>query len=153
MDIHITWWSWIIVSALFLFVELMTVTFFGLWMAIAAIVPAVITFLFPEVSLTWQITVWIFSMLVCAYCWVTVQKHIYPSPAEDDDIVGQIGLLSRESSADTAGILILQKPVAGLTEWKCFSTEIIPVHARVIVINKLDKGTVRVKMHKQSAAQ
>jgi|GEM_PF-3599852 len=152
MDIHIVWWAWIIVSAIFLFVELMTVTFFGLWMAIAAIVPAVISFLFPDVSLSWQITAWIISMLICAYGWIKIHKRMNPPQTEEDSVIGQIGILSRDSSATSAGNLILQKPVEGRTEWKCFSAENIPVHTRVIVTDRIEKGLVRVKIHKQSVS-
>ena len=90
MDIHVTWWMWILVSAIFLFVELMTVTFFGLWMAIAAIVPAATVFLFPDITIAGQLTLWIVSMLVCAYCWVKI-LDILPALKDGDPYSVQTG--------------------------------------------------------------
>ncbi|ELY4881577.1 NfeD family protein (plasmid) [Providencia huaxiensis] len=150
MDSYYVVWGWAIVCAVFILVELFTSTFFGLWMAIAAIVPAFIAFFLPDVSLVWQIGIWIVSMIVCSFVWVKVSKKTYPDQTIEDSIVGQIGILSRGCSRETCGVLILQKPVEGLTEWKCFSDEELKTSTRVVVSQKVNPGVVHVTPSKTS---
>lgn len=149
----VAWWGWIIVGAVFLLIELMTTTFFGLWMAIAALVPAAISFIKPELPLGWQISVWIVSMLACAFIWVRVSKRTTPNTPVEGSIIGQIGVLSRGCSPDVPGALLLQKPVEGLTEWTCFSDEMILPNSRVVVSEKISRGTVRVAISKISVSE
>ena len=150
MDTHYVVWGWAIVCAVFLLVELFTSTFFGLWMAIAALVPAAVSFFLPDVSLEWQIGIWIVSMIVCSYLWMKISKKTNPDQTIADTITGQVGILSRGSSAETSGVLILQKPVEGLTEWKCFSDEEIQPNTRVVVSKKVSPGVVHVTPSKTS---
>jgi len=150
METHYVLWGWAIVCAVFLFVELFTSTFFGLWMAIAALVPAAISFFVPDFPLEWQIGIWIVAMIVCSYLWVKISKKRNPDQDIEDSIIGQIGILSRASSEKTFGVLILQKPVEGLTEWKCFSDEEIQPSTRVVVSKKISNGVVHVTPSKTS---
>ncbi|EOC0011625.1 NfeD family protein [Cronobacter turicensis] len=149
MVFFVGWWGWVIIGAIFLLIELLTTTFFGLWMAIASLVPAAVLFIFPELHLGVQIGIWTVSMLVCAYLWVRISKRTQPVKVADG-IVGQVGILSRGCSFDSAGLLILQKPVEGRTEWQCFSVESLPPDTRVVVFEKLSKCSVRVTVQKNN---
>lgn len=150
MDGNVVWWSWIIVGAVFLLIELFTSTFFGLWMAIAAVFPAVVSFLIPDMYLGWQIGIWIISMLVCAYLWVHISKRDNPNKSIEDTIIGQIGILSRGCDSEKQGLLILQKPVEGRTEWKCISDDEIAPDSRVSVTEKVNHDVLRVVISKSS---
>ncbi|EGT5675322.1 NfeD family protein [Cronobacter dublinensis subsp. dublinensis] len=146
MDIFVSWWGWIIVGAIFLLIELITTTFFGLWMAIAALVPATVSFFRPDLPLGWLIGIWMISMLVCAYLWVRISKRKNPAAVTEDGILGQVGILTRGSSSENPGVIILQKPVEGLTEWRCFSDDEIHPNSRVVVSEKIGHGVVRVRV-------
>lgn len=150
MDGNVIWWGWVIVGAVFLLIELFTSTFFGLWMAIAAVVPAIASFVNPDMSLGWQIGIWIVSMFVCAYLWIRVSKRNSPNQSVQDSIIGQIGILSRGCTGERQGLLILQKPIEGRTEWKCISDEEIKPDSRVVVTEKVDHDVLRVVTSKPS---
>ncbi|EIZ1086084.1 NfeD family protein [Klebsiella oxytoca] len=150
MEGNVVWWGWVIVGAVFLLIELFTSTFFGLWMAIAAVFPAVLSFMIPDMHLGWQIGIWIISMLVCAYLWVRISKRDNPNKSIQDTVIGQIGILSRGSASEKQGLLILQKPVEGRTEWKCVSDDEIAPDSRVVVTEKVNHDVLRVVISKSS---
>ncbi|OON39575.1 hypothetical protein BTJ39_13040 [Izhakiella australiensis] len=154
MDISIIWWAWIIVSGLFLLVELMTTTFFGLWMAIAALVPALVALIWPELSIEWQLGLWIIAMLLCGWLWSRYNRKYNSPEALEDSLSGQIGVLARGCSSTQQGLLLLQKPVMGASEWRCVSDEPLPADTRVVVTEQLEKYLVRVartqSLHQQS---
>lgn len=150
MDGNVVWWGWIIVGALFLLIELFTSAFFGLWMAIAAVVPAILSFLISDMHLGAQIGVWIVSMLICAYLWVRISKRDKSNKSIQDSVIGQIGLLARGSASERQGLLILQKPVEGRTEWKCISDDEITPNTRVVVTEKVSHDVLRVTISKPS---
>lgn len=154
MEENVVWWVWIIVGALFLLVELMTTTFFGLWMAIAALVPAVVSLLWPTLGLEWQLTLWIVAMLLCGFLWTRYNRKHNTPEALEDALVGQIGVLARGCDAAKQGMLLLQKPVLGASEWRCVSDQPLPADIRVVVAEQIEKHLVRVEraqpLHQQS---
>lgn len=145
MEDNIVWWAWIIVGAIFLLVELMTTTFFGLWMAIAALVPAVVSLIWPSAGLEWQLTLWIVAMLLCGWLWARYSRRGRDSTLLDDPLAGQVGVLARACDHEITGLLLLQKPVAGASEWRCLSEHPLPAETRVVVIEQIDKHLVRVE--------
>lgn len=150
MEINSIWWIWIIIGVIFLFIELFTCTFFGLWMSIAALLPAAISFFNPETPIEIQIVSWIIAMLVCSVLWVKLSKPDTPLQATDDQLVGQIGLLAKSCDTENIGTILLQKPVKGATQWKCIANQQIAADTRVIIKEQINKTLVRVDFEKNS---
>lgn len=44
-------WFWVGLGAICGLIELFTITFFGLWMALAAIIPAIVVLIAPEIAI------------------------------------------------------------------------------------------------------
>lgn len=146
MDFNIAWWIWLVVAAAFLLVEMLTTTFFGLWMAIAAAVPAFLSLALPELSVDWQIVAWIIAIVLCAFLWVKISRKRTPSGGIGESLIGEVGLLSRASSTNLFGVIVLQKPIEGRVEWKCVSDEDIPASTRVIILEKIGDDLLRVAL-------
>lgn len=144
MEIQLVWWWWVITAGVFLIIELMTTTFFGLWMAIAALVPGILSLFISDISPSIQIAVWVVSILLCAYAWAKRNKKTFPD-VYDDPIVGQIGLVIRKCTAETAGVIALQKPVKGKTEWPCLSASPLMHSTRVVVKQIQNDGILLVE--------
>lgn len=144
MDENVIWWGWIIAGTAFLLIELLSTTFFGLWMAIASAIPATLSFLFPKMSLGSQISTWIIAMLICAYLWMRISKKNISNHPYEDSVIGEIGILSRGSSSENPGLLILQKPVEGRSEWKCVSKDEITRDSRVVVTDRISPELLQV---------
>lgn len=148
MDLTSIWWLWIIIGVIFLFIELFTTTFFGLWMAIAAICPAILGLIQPTLSIEIQIIAWIIAMIICGGLWYKYSKPDAPLRELEDALVGQIGILAKSCDTQTTGIILLQKPVAGATQWPCIADQHIPSDTRVIVIEQLNDKLLRVNFEK-----
>jgi len=138
------YWIWLGVAAIFAIIEFCTVTFFGLWMAIAALVPAVIAYLFPHISVVLQLLAWAVSSLLCAFIWV---KWIRSKPAEyvDSPLIGAEGVLADALPSGHTGILLLSRPIQGKQEWPCVSDQPLDRQSRVTVIEVMDHGKVKVQ--------
>lgn len=149
MEINSIWWIWIIIGVIFLFIELFTNSFFGLWMAIAALLPAILSFIKPDLSIEIQIVCWIIAMLICSVLWVKFSKRDNPLQEIDDQLIGQVGILAKGCDTENIGIILLQKPVDGATQWKCISNHIIIAETRVIIKEKINSELVRVDYEKK----
>lgn len=150
MEINSIWWIWIIIGVIFLFIELFTNTFFGLWMAIAALLPAAISLIKPEISVEIQIISWIIAMIVCGVLWVKFSKPDAPLQAMDDQLVGQIGVLAKSCDTENSGTVLLQKPVGGATQWQCIANQPIAADTRVVIKEQINATLVRVDYEKKS---
>lgn len=148
MDLHSIWLIWIIIGAVLLLVELFTATFFALWMAVAAIIPAVLVLAYPNISLELQIIIWIIAMFFCAFLWMKFSKRDAPLRMIDTDLIGQIGILAKRCDAENKGVLLLQKPIDGSSQWECISYEPIVAETRVVVIERINTTLLRVNFEK-----
>ncbi|EQC00797.1 hypothetical protein B738_08689 [Photorhabdus temperata subsp. temperata M1021] len=83
----------------------------ALWIAIAAVVTSVVVLMASELSILWQITIWVISSLVCAFIWVKWVRS-KPEEFEAESLVGQQGIFSPREQEDM-GVLLLSKPVQG----------------------------------------
>lgn len=71
-------YNWLIVGALLLIVEVASFTLLFLWLAIAAVIMAGISFIFPDMTITTQL--WIFSLL--AVTSVIVWQQVFKKTQE-----------------------------------------------------------------------
>jgi hypothetical protein len=71
MGIEFVFWYWWVIAAVFLGVEMLTTTFFFLWIAIAAAVTGALSFIMP--ALGFNVQLFIFAVLGVAS--VVVWKH------------------------------------------------------------------------------
>lgn len=133
MLINIDVWLWVAVAAVFAIIEFLTVTFFGLWMALAALVPALIVLIFQSLSLTAQLFIWAIASLLCAMIWV---RWIRSKPAVQlsSPLLGQEGILAGTITPGELSIVLFSKPIQSRQEWPCFSSYTLPRQTRVRVI-------------------
>ncbi len=143
MEITGVFWFWIAIAAIFALVEIFTVTFFGLWMAIAALIPALLVLFFPAFSVIAQVLVWIAASIICAWIWVRWIRS-KPEPWIAEPLIGQQGILASALEPDQPGVLLLSKPVQGRQEWPCVSDSPLARQTRVKVIAMAGNDTVKV---------
>ncbi len=143
MEITGVFWFWIAIAAIFALVEIFTVTFFGLWMAIAALIPALLVLFFPAFSVIAQVLVWIAASIICAWIWVRWIRS-KPEPWITEPLIGQQGILASALEPDQPGVLLLSKPVQGRQEWPCVSDSPLARQTRVKVIAMAGNDTVKV---------
>ncbi len=134
---------WLAIAVLFAMIEFFSMTFFGLWMAIAALVPALVIFFVPALSLVSQLVIWILASLLCAAIWLKWIRS-RPSCFIEQPLIGQIGILATMLEAGQTGVILLSKPVQGRQEWPCYSTDTLLRQTRVKIIAINQSGQVEV---------
>lgn len=87
-------------------------------------------------------------MIICAWLWMRLSKRDTPPMELDNQLIGQIGILAKSCGEQDIGILLLQKPVAGNTQWQCIANQTIPADTRVIIKEKINSTLVRVDFEK-----
>ena len=145
MEISGVFWFWIAIAAIFALVEIFTTTFFGLWMAIAALIPAMQVLFLPDFPVAGQLLVWIVASVLCAWVWVRWIRS-KPEPWLAEPLTGQQGILACALTPGQQGILLLSKPVQGRQEWPCISDRALPRQTRVKVIAMAGDGVVKVDL-------
>jgi len=138
------YWIWLGVAAIFAIIEFCTVTFFGLWMAIAALVPAIVSYFYPHLSVVMQLLIWALSSLVCAFIWV---KWIRSKPTVhiESKLVGSEGVLAEALQPGQLGTLLLSRPIQGKQEWICCSEYPLARQTRVTAIAIIEDDIVKVQ--------
>lgn len=130
---------WLGLGGLFILIELFTMTFLAFSVALSTLTPLLLLFFFPDLSIEWQGISWVFSLILYSILWGWFFKRDQPLATSDCEIVGQIGIVSQKCSPEVTGILLLQKPVKGFSQWKCIANQPIPANSRVVVTKELDK--------------
>ena len=144
MEITGVFWFWIAIAAIFALIEIFTVTFFGLWMAIAALAPAILVLILPSFPIAGQLLIWIVASLICAWIWVCWIRS-KPEPWIVEPLIGQQGVLASALTPPQTSVLLLSKPVQGRQEWPCLSDQPLARQARVKVVAVISDDIVKVE--------
>ena len=95
--------------------------------------------LFPDISLTTQIVLWIVLSVLCTLLWfkfikpLSIDKTKAGLPREAT--IGQIGMVIQTELAHDQIIVRFPMPILGADEWNCRSTIPVKVGDRVRVID------------------
>lgn len=127
-------WFWVGLGAICGLIELFTITFFGLWMALAALIPAVVVLIAPEITIEWQIGIWCIATVCCAYAWMKLSRN-KPQQFVEESLIGQVGILAFALPEGGESVILLTKPVQGSQQWTCRSQETLPRDTRVQIIS------------------
>ena len=137
MDYEILYWHWVGFGVVLMLSEIVLVTFFILWFGVAAIVIGGLLFIFPEISLSWQILLWTILSSILAWSWF---KYLKPLSVDKtmaglsrEAIVGEIGQVLVVPSDEKRGKLRFPAPILGADEWLILSRDELKIGDRVSV--------------------
>ncbi len=97
MEFVVEPWHWFVLGILLILSELILPAFAALWFGIAAIMVCFLYWLFPDISLTTQIVLWIVLSVLCTLLWfkfikpLSIDKTKAGLPREAT--IGQIGMV------------------------------------------------------------
>ncbi len=153
MDFIIEPWHWFVVGILLILSELILPAFAAIWFGIAAIMVGILYWLFPWMSLTTQIVVWIIFSIVCTVLWFKMIKPLSIDRTKAglprEATIGQVGMVIQTGMAHEQIKVRFPMPVLGADEWNCRSIEPVQVGDRVRVTDILGNDLV-VKLHNPS---
>lgn len=133
---QLDWWQWAVAGITLILAELAVPAFVLVWFGLGGLVVALISFILPQIEVTSQLTIWLAVSVALVAFWFKIFKpnfHKTRIGMSDANVIGEIGLLTREVAPFLKGEVRFQKPMVGSDVWQCIADEVIPVGARVKV--------------------
>ena len=134
---HFEWWHWAVAGIALILAELAVPAFVLIWFGLGGLVVALIVLLFPSIEVTAQLSVWLVVSVAMVALWFKLFKpsfHKTRVGMSDANVIGEIGLLTREVAPFQKGEVRFQKPMVGSDVWPCVADEAITAGARVKVL-------------------
>jgi hypothetical protein len=131
------WWHWAVGGVVLILAELALPAFVLVWFGLGALVMTAVLLLVPALGLTAQLAIWLVVSLALTGFWFKVFKpgqHKTRIGMSDSDVVGEIGVLTRDVAPFARGEVRFQKPLVGADIWPCIADEEIKVGERVKVL-------------------
>ena len=139
-------WHWFVLGILLILSELILPAFAALWFGIAAIVVSLIFLLFPSMSFTFQVVLWIILSIGCTILWFKFIKPLSTDKTKAgmsrEATIGQTGMVIQTGLAHNEIRVRFALPVLGSDEWNCRSLSPVEVGDRVTVTDILGNDLV-----------
>ena len=135
MDLE--WWHWAVGGIVLILAELAVPAFVLVWFGLGALVMAVVTYLTPGQDITLQLVGWIAISIALVGYWFKVFKpnqHKTRIGMSAPDVVGEVGVLTRDVAPFVRGEVRFQKPLVGADVWPGIADEEIKAGERVKVL-------------------
>jgi len=137
MEHELLFWHWIVFGIVLMLTEMFLTSFFVLWFGAAAVVIGGIVFLFPELSVTWQIFLWTVLSSCLALAWFKYLKPLSTDKTKAglsrEAFMGEIGQVLSAPNGEKRGTLRFPAPLMGSDEWLFISQDTVTVGDRVSV--------------------
>ncbi|MES2662496.1 MAG: NfeD family protein [Pseudomonadota bacterium] len=130
-------WHWIVLGLVLILAELAIVTFTALWFGVAALLVALVLWIFPDITTAVQISIWIVFSIACTLIWFRcIRPHMRDrtrAGLAKESIVGVNGIVIRISAEGQEGVARFVPPLLGDDEWSFFCDSTISVGDRITV--------------------
>ena len=130
-------WHWAVLGIGLIIAELAVPAFFIVWFGLGALLVSLIVLVAPSLGLTAQLLIWTIASVAMVVIWFRIFKpgmHKTRVGMSDSNIVGEVGMLTRDVELYQKGQVRFQKPLVGSEIWECISDEAIKSGERVKVL-------------------
>lgn len=134
----IEWWHWAVAGVALILAELAVPAFVLIWFGLGALLVSLVLALAGELTLSTQLGLWLVASLSFTGAWFRVFKPGQTKTrigGSDSQVIGEIGLLTRDVAPFAKGEVRFQKPILGGEVWACLSDETIAAGARVKLVS------------------
>ena len=134
---QIEWWYWVVAGVALVLCELAIPLFVLIWFGLSAIVVGILLAILPSVSLTAQLSLWLILSIILVAGWFRIFKpnqHKTRVGMADNNVIGEVGLLTHAVAPFQKGEVRFQKPLLGSEVWTCISEEQIAAGERVRIV-------------------
>lgn len=134
---QVEWWYWVVAGVALLLCELAVPLFVLVWFGLSAVVVGILLALLPDVGLTAQLGLWLILSIALVVCWFRVFKpnqHKTRAGMADNNVIGEVGLLTHAVAPFQKGQVRFQKPLLGSEVWTCISEQEIAAGERVRIV-------------------
>lgn len=132
---HLQWWYWIVLGCMLCLAELALPTLVLVWLGLAAVLTGILSAVLP-LTLVVQVAFWGALSVVMTLVFL---RYFKPRPSDaaagrSDEILNEIGLVTRPVEPWSKGEILFQKPLLGADRWTCVAEQEIAVGSRAKVI-------------------
>ena len=131
------WWHWAIGGIGLIIAELAVPSFVLIWFGLGGLAVALLLAVMPQIGLTAQLAVWLVVSVSLVVFWFRIFKpgmHKTRIGMSDANVIGEIGLLTRDVAPFQKGEVRFQKPMVGSEIWPCIADAPIAAGERVRVL-------------------
>ena len=135
---QIEWWHWAVAGVALILAELAVPAFVLIWFGLGGLLVALVLAISGDFSLNAQLGLWLVASLAFTGLWFKVFRRGQFKTrigSSDADVVGEIGLLTRDVAPFEKGEVRFQKPILGSEAWACLSDESIAAGTRVKLVS------------------
>lgn len=135
---QILYWYWVLFGLLLIGLEMVLPTFLTLWFGVGALLVGAVLFIWPDLSLSWQLGIWLVDSTIMVLVWF---KFIQPQMKDRtkagmgrEALLGETGIVITVPRDEKRGRLRFPTPILGDDEWEIICQDEINEGDRVIVI-------------------
>ena len=136
-ELQILYWYWLVFGMVLILLELAVPSFTIFWFGLGALVVGVLMLLAPELSLTWQILIWVIASTAFVVFWFQVLKPKMTDRTKAgisrEAVVGETAMVTRAPEGERRGEIRFSVPILGSESWSFISVDEVAVGDRVVV--------------------
>ena len=133
----LAYWHWLVFGMLLIGFEIFIPSFTALWFGLGALIIGGVLLLYPDVTLLWQLVVWLLSSSAFTWAWFRFFKRLAPDRTKAglsrEAIIGETAQVIRAPHDNARGMLRFATPKLGSEEWEFISDQPVDVGDRVAV--------------------
>jgi membrane protein implicated in regulation of membrane protease activity len=137
MQIKVLYWYWLVFGMLLMIAELFIPSFTIFWFGLGALIVALILWLLPELSLSWQLFIWAIASIVFTLLWFTFFKPLMTDRTKAgisrEAVIGESGRVIRVPQESRRGVVRFATPLLGDDEWPFICEQTVASGDRVFV--------------------
>jgi len=137
MEIEFAYWHWLVLGIGLVIFEIFLPSFTVFWFGLGAIIVGIALWLFPEMALAIQLTIWIIASCGFAIFWF---KALKPKMIDRtsagiarESAIGEAGKVIQVPISERRGMVRFTTPVLGSDEWEFICEQDVSVGDRVFV--------------------
>lgn len=131
------YWHWLVFGMLLMLLELVVPSFTIFWFGLGGLAVGLVLLLFADLSLAWQIFLWVVASTGFVLFWFKVlkpqMKDRTMAGISREAVVGETAMVVRKPEGERRGELRFAVPVLGAETWSFICSEAVEVGDRVIV--------------------
>jgi membrane protein implicated in regulation of membrane protease activity len=137
MEFKVLYWYWLVFGMLLIIAEIFIPSFTVFWFGLGAIIVALILWLLPDMSLSWQLFTWAIASIVFTFLWFKFFKPLMTDRTKAgisrEAVIGESGQVIRIPEENRRGIVRFATPLLGADEWPFICEQAVASGDRVFV--------------------
>jgi len=131
------YWHWLVLGMILMLLELVVPSFTILWFGLGGLVVGVILLAFANLSVTWQIFIWVVSSVGFTLFWFKIlkpkMKDRTMAGLSREAVLGETAMVISRPQGNKRGELRFTVPVLGSEVWRFICDKPVELGDRVIV--------------------